>query len=222
MAFTPEMRAKAQETKRRHREMAAQQQPEETVSEPAPVMPGLEGDDWSPDNPLDPVAEPGLPPTPYELFLSSLSDETRELLDEAELREAFDAATREANAERKKRLKAGAAAKAKDQARAVAGLLPAEELAHREWQEKMSRKVRWTPILPFVDGTTGLVDDGLLIDGRRLYHNQEVETTYGEWLSCRSILWNLRQHELDFKGEGRLSSLRRDVNARGISFSARA
>jgi len=203
--------------KRERAAMAQTQEGVETVVEEVPVMPALEGDELPPVVEYEP--EPRGLPTPYELFLAALSDEAREILSGEELREAFDTATREAAAERRKKLKATAVEKARSQARASSGLLPAEEVAQREWQERMARRVRWTPILPFVADTGGLVDDGLLIDGRRLFHGQEVETTYGEWLSARSILWNLRQHELDFKGEGRLSSLRRDMTARGITFA---
>ncbi len=192
------------------------------VVEPIPTMPGLEGEDWAPDDPADPVAQEDNPPTPYELFLASLSDETKELLDEKELREAFEAATREASAERRKRLKEAAVAKAKDQARAVAGLLPAEELAQRQWQADMNRKVRWTPIMPFVSDTQGIADIGPLLDGKRLFHGQEVVTTYGQYLSARDILWNARQVELNFKGEGRLSSLRRDISGRAAPFNVGA
>ena len=216
-----EGRERAKEARRLRLELAAQRQDESAPGpvEPVPVMPAMEGDEQISASPAEDEPRSEGASAPYEIFLASLSDETRELLDEAELRDAFDAATREASAEKRKKLKAQAAVKAKDQARAVAGLLPAEELAHREFVAKNLRKVRFTPILPFINDQRGLNTEGIVLDGKPFYHGMEAEMTYGQWRDMISIIWNNRQQELNFKGEGRLSSLRRDMNERGgVSF----
>lgn len=179
-----------------------------------PAMPDEDGAGLAPEV-LDPVERAPVAATPFEVFLASLSEETRELLSEAELRAAFAAAEQQAKEERRTQLKKAATEKARHHARATAGLLPAEKLAQLALQEQMNRRVRWTVQMPFVSDTGGIADEGLLIDGRRLYHGQEVETTFGEWRSALSMIYNLRQHELDFEGKGRLHHLRRMVEARG-------
>jgi hypothetical protein len=190
--------------------------------EPAPVMPPMPEDDGGgmTQPVFDEEPETGAPVSldPFEVFFGSLSQETRDLLSEDDLREAFAKANDQAREERRAQLRKAAAEKAKAHARASAGLVPKEQMEVLAWQDKMSRKVRWTPIMPFVSDTGGIADEGLLVDGRRYYHGQEVETTYGEWLSAREMIWRLRQHELDFEGKGRLHHLRRMVNERGFDF----
>lgn len=185
-----------------------------------PPMPDETGESVMPEfeeegPPLDVPADL----TPWGVFLSSLSAETRELLDENELRDAFAKAQAEAREERRRHLKAAAAAKAKMQARQLAGLTTPEQRAQQELDERNNRKVRWKVQLPFVADTNGVAAEGLCIDGRTFHHGQDVETSWAEWRSALSIIWNLRQHELDFKGESRLSSLRRMNVAQGTKMS---
>jgi hypothetical protein len=209
-ALEPEAPALAQES-------APEPAPEIEIMPPMPdetggsVMPEFEDD----GPPLDVPADL----TPWGVFLSSLSAETRELLDENELRGAFETAAREAREERRRQLKTAAAAKAKMQARQLAGLTTPEQRAQQELDERNSRLVQWKVQLPFVADTNGVAAEGLTIDGERLYHGQDVKTTWAKWRSCLSIIWNLRQHELDFKGESRLSSLRRMNVAQGTRMS---
>ena len=194
----------------------------EDAMEPAEVMPPLpDDDDGGLTAPVfeEPAEAAPLSLDPFEIFLGSLSQETRDMLDIEELREQFIEAQAKAKEERRAQLKKAAAEKARAHARATAGLVPKEQLEVLAWQEQMSRKVRWTPIMPFVADTGGIADEGLKIDGRTFYHGQEVETTYGEWLSAREMIWRLRQHELDFEGKGRLHHLRRMVNERGFDFN---
>ncbi len=224
------MRAKAQETKRKQREMAAEPTTPEPDATPAPepeieVMPPMPDETGESVMPVfedeAPLLDVPADLTPWGIFLASLSAETRDLLDENELRDAFAKAEAEAREERRRKLKTALAAKAKLHARKEAGLVTPAELAAQELAERNNRKVRWTVQLPFVADTNGVAAEGLNIDGRPLYHGQEVETSWAEWRSCLSIIWNLRQHELDFKGESRLSSLRRMNVAQGTGMSVR-
>jgi|SRR6185436_8092245 len=191
---------------------------ENVASEPE-VMPALpeEGGTVSMPEAVDDEAPPLDVPgdlTPWGIFLASLSAETRELVPEEELRASFEAVGKKARDARRQQLKAAAVAKAERQARHLAGLVTAEELSAEQLAERNNRRVRWTVQIPFMPETGGTLSDGLCIDGRTFYHGQEVETSWAEWRSCLSIIWNMRQHELDFKGESRLSSLRR-MNAEG-------
>jgi hypothetical protein len=158
----------------------------------------------------------------YDVFLASLSDETRELLSDAELRAVFAASEKKAADERKAQLQKQAAEKALSMARADAGLVPKEQAEVHALRERNSRKVKWQVNLPFVGDTGGTADEGLKIDGRTFYHGQEVTTTYAEWLSCREMLYRLRQHEMDFEGKGRLHHLRRNISEFGMDSMMRA
>jgi hypothetical protein len=166
-----------------------------------------------------PVAEPV---SRYDVFLASLSDETRELLEDAELRAVFAASEKKAKDERRAQLQKQAAEKALSMARADAGLVPKEQAEVHALRERNSRKVKWQVNLPFVGDTGGTADEGLKIDGRTFYHGQEVTTTYAEWLSCREMLYRLRQHEMDFEGKGRLHHLRRNISEFGMDSMMRA
>lgn len=170
----------------------------------------------------DVPAEPPATASRYDVFLTSLSDETRELLDDAELRAVFAASEKKAKDERRTQLQKQAAEKALGMARADAGLVPKEQAEALALRERNSRKVRWRVSLPFVADTGGTADEGLKIDGRTYYHGMEVTTTYAEWLSCREMLYRLRQHEMDFEGRSRLHHLRRNISEFGIDSMMRA
>jgi hypothetical protein len=166
-----------------------------------------------------PVSEPT---SRYDVFYASLSDETRELLSDAELRAVFLASEKKAADERKTQLQKQAAERALSMSRADAGLVPKEQAEAMALRERMNRKVKWQVSLPFVGDSGGTADEGLKIDGRVFYHGQEVTTTYAEWLSCREMLYRLRQHEMDFEGRGRLHHLRRDISEHGINSMMRS
>jgi len=192
--------------------------------EPAPVMPPVEsGAEYGltapvPVEPAPANAAPAAEATAFDIYMASLSEETRELLSVEELRGAFDAAVKQADDERRKELRKAAAAKALHHAKAAAGLLPKEKVEQLAWQERMNQKVRFRVLLPFLAGINDsrIGDEGLRIDGKLYQHGVEAEMTMGEYLSVREMIWRMGQHELDFKGEGRLSSLRRMLESRGF------
>lgn len=191
---------------------------------PPPVMaPVMAGEDYGMSAPelVDPPPPNAPPPseaTAFDIYMASLSEETRELLSVEELRGDFDAAVKQTKDERRKELRKAAAAKALHHAKANAGLMPKEKLEQLAWQERMNQKVRFRVMLPFLAGADSgrIGDEGLRIDGKMFQHGQEAEMTMGEYLSVREMIWRLGQHELDFKGEGRLSSLRRMLESRGF------
>jgi hypothetical protein len=134
----------------------------------------------------------------------------------------FLASEKKAADERKTQLQKQAAERALSMSRADAGLVPKEQAEAMALRERMNRKVKWQVSLPFVGDSGGTADEGLKIDGRVFYHGQEVTTTYAEWLSCREMLYRLRQHEMDFEGRGRLHHLRRDISEHGINSMMRS
>jgi hypothetical protein len=160
--------------------------------------------------------EPREPETPYEMYLASLPDEARELLDEKDLRAAFDAAEREAKEERRRQLTVKAKDRAKRAARKAAGLLTQEEIEAEVLAERMDKMVKITIQMPFVGDTGGIASDAITLDGVRYFHGQTYTVPYGRALSIRSILYTLHQHELDFEGRGRLNGLRRQ-QASGVN-----
>src|SRR6185295_3175313 len=74
--------------------------------------------------------------TPWGIFLASLSAETRELVPEEELRASFEAVGKKARDARRQQLKAAAVAKAEAQARHLAGLTTAEQMAAEALAER--------------------------------------------------------------------------------------
>jgi hypothetical protein len=206
---------------RRMRERHAARKAEEAAKPAEPVV--AVSTDWdaeerSPE--IEIVTEnymPQLPPTSlFEVFLASLTEETRSLLDDAELRAIFAASEKKAKDERRAQLQKQAADKAMSMARADAGLVPKEQAEAMALRERNNRMVKWKVILPFVADTGGIAAEGLVIDERTFYHGQEVTTTYATWLSCREMLYRNRQHEMDFEGRGRLHHLRRNISEFGI------
>jgi hypothetical protein len=157
----------------------------------------------------EPIVERPEPTTPFDIYLSILPPETLGLLDVDELRKHFDDAEREAKAERRKQLAQQARDRAKESARAAAGLLTPEEVERRQVRERMSRRVKVTPTLPFVSDTGGVVAQGVTIDGVLYQNGQQATLPLGRALDMRHILYCLQQNELDFEGKGRLHGLRR-------------
>lgn len=187
------------------------------------VVTDWDAEDRGPAVEVEDVPEPATAAqSRYDVFYASLSDETREMLSDAELRAVFMASEKKAAEERRAQLQKQAAEKALSIARADAGLVPREQAEALALRERNNRKVKWRVNLPFVGDTGGTADEGLKIDGRVYYHGQEVTTTYAEWLSCREMLYRLRQHEMDFEGRGRLHHLRRDIAEHGINSMMRA
>jgi hypothetical protein len=224
MPMSEEKRA---EMSRKARERHAAKKAEEAARPAEPIEAMVTNWDRAEAGPAmveeEPLAPPVVEPASrYDVFLASLSDETRELLNDAELRAVFAASEKKAADERKAQLQKQAAEKALSMARADAGLVPKEQAEVHALRERNSRKVKWQVNLPFVGDTGGTADEGLKIDGRTFYHGQEVTTTYAEWLSCREMLYRLRQHEMDFEGKGRLHHLRRNISEFGMDSMMRA
>jgi len=212
--MTEEQKARMAEGKRlakerREAEAAAQaaapQVSVEALEEIAP-LPMVEHEEEPPDP--GEIAEPE-PQTPYDIYLASLPDDARELLTDAELRQAFEDAERDAREERRKRLRQQARDRAKAHAQEAHGLTTPEEAERRRFHENMNRKVRIKPQLPFVGETGGVEAPGITIDGVTYYHGQEYVVPMGRALDIRRSLYCMQQNELDFEGKGRLHGLRR-------------
>jgi hypothetical protein len=212
--MTEEQKARMAEGKRlakerREAEAAAQaaapQVSVEALEEIAP-LPMVENEEELPDP--GEIAEPE-PQTPYDIYLASLPDDARELLTDAELRQAFEDAERDARDERRKRLRQQARDRAKAHAQEAHGLTTPEEAERRRFHENMNRKVRIKPQLPFVGETGGVEAPGITIDGVTYYHGQEYVVPMGRALDIRRSLYCMQQNELDFEGKGRLHGLRR-------------
>lgn len=179
--------------------------------EPEPVreMPRIEIDEGAgPELPvISAAAVPSPEDTPFDRFLSGLDAETRELLDEAELRAIFAAQTVKAKAERKTALQKSATEKALHQAKVEAGVLPAAAIADAAWKARMAEKVTFTPDLP------SLGDIGLRVDGTVYLHGHRVTVTMGQYLSFREMEWRAKQAELDFEGRARDHHLRQGAGS---------
>lgn len=220
MARTPMSEEQRAELSRKMRERHAAKKAASAAAPDEPVetiVTDWERTEAGPEAVIEDVpAEAPATASRYDVFLTSLPDETRELLDDAELRAVFAASEKKAKDERRTQLQKQAAEKALGMARADAGLVPKEQAEALALRERNSRKVKWRVSLPFVADTGGTADEGLKIDGRTYYHGMDVTTTYAEWLSCREMLYRLRQHEMDFEGRGRLHHLRRNISEFGI------
>lgn len=177
-------------------------------AEPAPHMALTQYEDDLPDPAAEPAPEE--PATPFEVYVASLSDDTRELFTLDELQEEFEKAAIIAKAERRKQAKAAAAARALQHARAAEGLESPTEVANKALREKMTQMVRVKIQMPFMAGADNgsVVDDGVTIDGTKYLHGQEYTMPMGRALDIRAMLFNLHQHELTFEGKGRLNGLR--------------
>jgi hypothetical protein len=147
-------------------------------------------------------------PDPFEAFLAAQDAETRAVLSDADLRVIYELEVKRAAEAKHAAAKKLAAHRAQRHAQAVAGLIPAEQLAAAAQRERLNRKVSWVVNMPEAGNSGMLIDEGVRIDGRLLYHGQKVTGTLAEYESYRSIEWLAHQNELDFQGRGRLSRLR--------------
>ena len=206
-----ERKAMSERMKAKHAEKAAA--PAEAVDPPAveaeeivEAMPLVEGEEA-----FAPEPEPAVlaPMTPFDIYLSTLTDETRDLLTEDELRKAFEDGELEAREEKRKKLRQQARDRALAAARATEGLIPAEKIEQMATAEKMNKKVKVRIQLPFVSDSGGVSAAGVTLDGMTYYHDQEYVMPMGRALTIRDILYRLHQNELDFEGKGRLHGLRR-------------
>lgn len=215
MAWTQEMRDKARETRKRKLREAAEAKAAAKIAapaeEPAPeVMPPVGDTAPRHEDPLDEM-EISEPPVagmadPFERFLADLDPETRELLTEEDgstpqLRAIFEGEVKRARDARREVAKKQAASRASRIAKTDAGLISPEDAAAAALQRRMNRKVKW--VVEMVKDPNGrLIDEGYRIDGRLLYHGQEVTGTYGEWLSYIEMVYRARNSEMDFEGKG--------------------
>lgn len=234
MALTPEERAanlaKGRETAAANRAeaRAAAERELKVRLEPAVAMPPIVHEDAAPTaaivEPDDDGRDDGDTESAddFERFLAAQDDDIRELLSVVELRVIFEAETKRAQDERKAAAKKTATTRAQRHAKATAGLLPAAAIAAAELRDRLSQKVKWTVNMPEAGNSGMLIDEGIRIDGKLLYHGQEVTGTLAEYDSYRSIEWAAHQGELDFQGRGRLSKLRQTatgfLNMKGASF----
>lgn len=141
--------------------------------------------------------------SPFEVYLSSLDDETKELVPEAELQAIFEAQTIKARAAKREKLKKAATEKAMHAANVHAGLLPKDAVDHAEWRRRMDRLVTFTVDLP------ELGDIGLRVDGEIFLHGFQYTRPMAVYLSFREMEWKNKQAELDFEGRSRMHHLRR-------------
>ncbi len=216
MALTPEQLEARKIALARGRETAAANRKAKAAAEPAPVaMPAIEHEGINPES--GPVAIPteegnaaghSESADGFERFLAAQDDETRSVLSDMELRLIYEIEVKRAADERKNILKKAAATKALRHARTTAGLIPAEAVAAAALRDRLNQKVTWTVNMPEAGNSGMLIDEGMRIDGRLLYHGQEVVGTMAEYESYRDIEWRAHQHELDFQGKGKLSRLR--------------
>lgn len=166
------------------------------------IMPALPFDDIGPATEVE-EPPPAGEQTPFEVFLSALDEETRELVGEAELQAIFAAQQVKARAAKREKLKKAATEKALHAANVHAGLLPETAVAHAEWRRRMDKKVTWVVDLP------ELGDSGIRCDGKLYRHGERVEGTMAQYLSFREMEWKNKQAELDFEGRSRMHHLRR-------------
>ena len=172
-----------------------------TAPEEKPIiMPALPFDD-------DPMAieeaEEVGEQTPFEVFLSALDDETKELVGEVELQAIFEAQQVKARAAKREKLKKAATERALHAANVHAGLLPQAAVAEAAWRRRMDQKVTFTPDLP------ELGDIGLRVDGVIYLHGRQVTVTMAQYLSFREMEWKNKQAELDFEGRSKMHHLRK-------------
>lgn len=160
-----------------------------------------------PDAPyFDQIAREHEAETEFDRFVAGLDSETRSLIDDAELRREFEAAQAEKRAERKKAAKARASLAA----RIAAGVLPPADAAAAALREKLAEQVQFTINLPESCYMEAHGCPALVVDGKLYRDGQTYTAPLSVYMSIREQVFRLHQAELDFKGEGRLSYLRRE------------
>ncbi len=217
MPISEELKARMAEGKRKakaEREAAKAQEPAVSTLETVSPAEAEEVAELALDEPVDADSwaepEPAVsePTSPFEVFVASLTEETREELSYSELREIFEQNERDAKAERRKALRATATAKAKDHARANAGVLTAAEVERKRVAEWNNKPVRVTVKMPFLSDSGGTVSDGITIDGVKYVHGWTGTLPRGKAIVLRDIIYQQQQGELTFEGKGRLHGMR--------------
>ncbi len=210
--WTEEERQAASVRAKEHHEARRLAQSAQTELPPVEMAPiPREGEAPLPvfEEPAAPPETEGEPEDAFARFLMAQDAETRELLSDIELRVIYEQETKRAADEKKAAAKKGALAKAQRHARMVAGLIPAEQAEIAARLDRLNQKVTWTVNMPEAGKSGMLVDVGVRIDGKLLYHGQRVTGTLAQYESYREIEWRAHQNELDFQGQSRLSRLRR-------------
>lgn len=143
----------------------------------------------------------GDPADPYNIWLTVLEPDTRELFTEAELRELFEEQRAKAAAEKKTRRRKEISELALSTARSDLGLLPAQKLEAMRVAQLNAKKVSILVQLPPAQDDGGPADVGLRIDGGIIENGKRHYCTYAEAASIREMLYRHGQHELLFKGQ---------------------
>ncbi len=138
-------------------------------------------------------------------FLVSLDAETRELLNDDELRDIYEAQMAKAKAEKRAAAKKAVTDRALQHARVESGLMPAEAREAAEVRDRMAELVKFTVDLP------ELGDIGLRIDQHIFLHGFTYTVPRAQYDSFREIVWRNQQSELEFEGKGRGHWLRRQA-----------
>lgn len=148
-----------------------------------------------------PVVPQGDPADPYNLWLTVLEPDTRELFSEAELRELFEEQRNRAAAEKKVRRRKEISELALSTARSDLGLLPAQKIEAMRVAALNAKKVSMIVQMPPAQDNGGPADVGLRVDGRVIENGRRHFCNYGEAASIREMLYRHGQHELLFKGQ---------------------
>jgi len=138
---------------------------------------------------------------PFQLFLLSLDADTRELLDEGELRAIYAEQLAKALAEKKTLKKKAAIETALHTARMEAGLVPAATAEAMQTAKRNAEIVTAMIELPPAGEDGQVADIGLRIDQKVYLHGHRYEFSRAQWDSYREILYRAAQHELEFKGQ---------------------
>jgi len=138
--------------------------------------------------------------TGFALFLLSLDAETRELLEESELREIYATQLAKAKAEKRAAKRGAAIEAALSSARMSEGMVPAEARAALELMRFNQQPMRLKIQLPPADENGNVADIGLRIDQRVLLDGHTIPCTRAEFDSWREMLYRASQHELEFLG----------------------
>ena len=203
--FTPEQRkamaAKSAETRRAKRQ--AQLEDAETIPEIEELTQPVEiiyGEIEETEPALAPQPEDA---SPFGLFLASLDAETREMLDNDELRVIYDAQVAKAYAEKKAAKKKMAGELAANAARMEAGLIPMATIQDMETAKRNAELVRFTVELPPAGDNGEVADIGLRIDQRVFLHGHTYTLPRAQADTFREMIYRAREMELTFKGQSR-------------------
>lgn len=151
-----------------------------------------------PPRPRPPASDPD---TAYQVWLAALTDETRELFSEAELKADFAELWAKAQEEQRTRRRKGARDLALSTARQHLGLLPEATVERLQTARLNATPVTMIVELPPAMDNGDPPDLGLRVNGRLIEHGKRWHGTYGEGASLREMLYRLGQHELIFKGQ---------------------